>query len=1766
MNPKLLLCSLGFLSLILTTFRSPAATVVWTNTAGGNWNVAANWSPNQLPTVADDVFITNNGTYAVTLNVASTNGTLTVGGASGTQSLTNTAQTLTVPGAVLFNPNGRLVVSGGTITTSNTFTMNGTFLWNGGTFSGTNALVFNTSVPLAGAGTKTLSGKTLVNNSSITYSAGIFSTTGGATISNTPAGIFDVASDVGVTAAAGVRFFNAGLIRKSSGVGTSVLAPIMNNTGTVEVQTGTLQLDGSTVTNAGSCTVAAGATLVVSPTTGAFLAGSTVGGAGNFTVSGGGTIEILGSLSISGTNTFNGGGTTVNFSGNSYSLSGGTLNSLGSVNFNGAGTVTLSILNLGGGNLGGSNNATISGLFTWTGGNLIGSGSVIANGGIYYPAGSARALNGRTLINNATMTWEGGSFGLNGGAIFSNAPAATVNLTTGVGLTSANPADLFLNAGTFRKTSDDPVTKSIAGKFINTGTVEIQGGGLLFTGSATNTGTYLVSAGATLELSGNPIAMAAGSSISGVGNFSVTGGTSDLAGSLGVGGTNTVIGGTANFSGGSYTISGGTLNILSGNANFNGSGTVTPAILNLSGGNLGGSNSVIVSGLFTWSGGNIVGTNSVTANGGLIFTGGTTRGLTSRTLINTATATWDSQNISLASGAVISNAPGADFNLTTGLNILAPFGGGVFANAGTFRRTSANSNLTTVACIFNNSGLVEIQAGGIQFNNSGTHSGTFEVFAGATLDLSASTGTNNLTAGSSVNNAGNFTVSGGTANLSGALAVSGTNTFSAGTANFSGTYSLVNGTMNITGGTANFNGDGTINPVALNFSSGTLGGSNNVTVNGPIVWTGGTITGTNSVIANGGLTVSGAGAKTLTSRSLINSANAVMTNSGSITLASGAVVSNAPAGTWNIAADVNITGSGSVANAGLFRKSVGSLSTINVPFANSGTLESLAGLISFNGASIYTQTEGLTLLNGGNLTNSSPLRIQGGTLAGTGTIFGSVTNSGTVSPGTSPGQLIIVSNYVQTAAGAMNVELAGTPASGNYDRLVVSNSMTLDGALNVTLTNSYYPTPDVVFTNVLRAAARTGTFATFNFPSNSVGLQINYSSTNVDLEIINTLPSLPPISNQTMDELTTLNFNVAASDGDAPAQTLTYTLANSPTNASINASGQLTWQPTEAQGPFTTNITVVVTDNGTPNLTTNVTFQVVVREINVVPVLTLPAPTSINEQTAYSATATATDSDVPTNSLTFALVSGPAGLAVSPTGAINWTPLESQGSNTYTVFISVTDTNPVAFNATFLSVTNSYQITVNEVNLPPVLTPPSNQTITEENPLSGVTASATDPDFPANPLTYSLVTPPAGMSINPGTGAITWTPDESQGSNTFAIKIVVTDTNALAVNAKSISVTNTFNVTVNESNRPPILTVPGNQIITEENTLSVSASATDPDLPTNVLAFTLIAPPAGMTINTNTGAISWLPNESQGSNSYTITVVVADTNSPAINARFFRVTNTFNVTVNESNRPPVLTLPASQAISELVLFTNNATATDLDFPANALTYALVSGPTGMVVTASGGISWTPSEFQGPTNAIVQIKVTDSNALAINSSALSVTNSFTLTVNEVNVAPVVGTLLNQSGNAGQTVSFTATATDADLPTNTLSFSLVSPPSGASIGAGSGLFTWRLPAALANTTNTLRVRVTDNGSPNLSGTNTFTVTVNSILPVVLTPLSYSNGLFRLSITGSLGPDYVLEGGVSLISFTNFATNTPVAMPFTFTNASAFSNGFYRVRLNP
>src|SRR5207245_2277456 len=155
-------------------------------------------------------------------------------------------------------------------------------------------------------------------------------------------------------------------------------------------------------------------------------------------------------------------------------------------------------------------------------------------------------------------------------------------------------------------------------------------------------------------------------------------------------------------------------------------------------------------------------------------------------------------------------------------------------------------------------------------------------------------------------------------------------------------------------------------------------------------------------------------------------------------------------------------------------------------------------------------------------------------------------------------------------------------------------------------------------------------------------------------------------------------------------------------------------------------------------------FTVIVTEVNLTPVLSVPADQTIAEQTSLSVSASATDADIPANTLTFALVSAPLGMSITRlSGGISGTPGEAQGPSTNLVSVSVTD-NP-ARRSTDL---NSFTVTVTEVNLTPVLSVPADQTIAEQTSLN-VSASATDADIPANTLTFALVSAPLGMSINP---------------------------------------------------------------------------------------------------------------------------------------------------------------------------------------------------------------------------------------------------------------------------------------------------------------------------------------------------------------------------------------------------------------------------------
>jgi hypothetical protein len=560
-----------------------------------------------------------------------------------------------------------------------------------------------------------------------------------------------------------------------------------------------------------------------------------------------------------------------------------------------------------------------------------------------------------------------------------------------------------------------------------------------------------------------------------------------------------------------------------------------------------------------------------------------------------------------------------------------------------------------------------------------------------------------------------------------------------------------------------------------------------------------------------------------------------------------------------------------------------------------------------------------------------------------------------------------------------------------------------------------------------------------------------------------------------VDELALLEYALLASDPDLPVDTLTFSLVNGPAGLTVTPAGAVRWTPGEEQGPSTNTVVVRVTDDGVSPLSATHEFTVVVREVNVPPVLPVPEVPPIREEELWATELRAADADRPSNRLTYSLVSGPAGLTVSPEGAVSWTPGESQGPSTQRVTVTVTDNGTPP-----LSVTNQFSVVVTEVNRPPSVTPVPRQGV-EELALLEYTLLASDPDLPVDNLTFSLVSGPTGLTVTPA-GAVRWTPGEGQGPSTNTVVVRVTDDGV-----PPLSATLEFVVVVREVNSKPTFIRETLPPATELATWLEANLAEDGDLPPNRLTYSIISGPDGVTVSPE-GTLRWVPSEAQGPSTNTLVVRVTDDGTPALST-----TQSYSVVVREVNSVPLLRPVPQQVIEELAEWELRLSATDDDLPKNRLQFALVSGPPGLSVSGSGTVSWLPSEAQGPSTNVVSVRVFDDGV-----PSLASTNQWVVVVEEDNTPPVLLSPGSQVAEERRLWTVQLQALDSDLPTTPLTFSLVSGPPGLTVNA-TGLVSWTPTASQNPSTNLVVVRVSDSGPGSLRATNRFVVEVtDQILP--------------------------------------------------------------------
>lgn len=267
-------------------------------------------------------------------------------------------------------------------------------------------------------------------------------------------------------------------LRTLNASGTSNFDAVVDNDGTVDVQTGILNfLSGGTQT--GAFTVATGTYLAFDGPSSSFSSTATISGDGQVGYN-------ANTTSFAGTHNITGNGQTI---------------IEGNVTFTSPSTINTAALNLRTGSIGGTSNFAITGgpaANTWQSGTITGTGffTLAAGKTINFDGSNGpMTLDGRTFTNNGTIVYNTASNALslaNGASI---ANAGTFNIQSDTPVNVGPGTNTFTNSGTFAKTLGTGTT-NLAPAFNNFNLVDLASGTVSFDGGFTqNTGNTTLNGG-----------------------------------------------------------------------------------------------------------------------------------------------------------------------------------------------------------------------------------------------------------------------------------------------------------------------------------------------------------------------------------------------------------------------------------------------------------------------------------------------------------------------------------------------------------------------------------------------------------------------------------------------------------------------------------------------------------------------------------------------------------------------------------------------------------------------------------------------------------------------------------------------------------------------------------------------------------------------------------------------------------------------------------------------------------------------------------------------------------------------------------------------------------------------------------------------------------------------------------------------------------------------------------------------------------------------
>jgi hypothetical protein len=1045
------------------------------NVTSGDWSVAANWSPVGVPGAGDDVTIPS----SVTLDIPVTINNCTVSGG-----LIQGPNTLTI--------NGNLIMNSGEFNNSSTITVISDFTWNLGNINAGGAMTVTGTTNIINAGGRNLSrilnlnGNCNWNEGNIwLFTGGKFNIGTGSTLSvnNTTNVGFSYQS---LSNSQGEINLSGSFIKQGAGI-FFINRHLINNTGSISLQGGTLQLwnkgtiDGAITSNPGTIFDFDGNPEDVMPSASNQFTQTT----GSITCNGkfvkrlsaiflNGSSNALGEVEI-----VDGGGLTINTPNASMSslyMYAGTV--AGNCNLTVTGNVSLNFTpGYPVSNLANQGTVSIGGNLIWTGGGFgVSPGNVSVAGLATISEDHDKALN-RNLVLNGGCTWLAGNIVTLPNVTMEIASTTTLSINNST-LTQFYGGGILLLNGSLIKNGIG--TCWIANISQNSIITIIQG--ILNLGSGSSTNQINTQSGTTLEVSGSLIQSTSGAINCANSLFKVTGGSPIFNSNANSFSEGILSGGATTFNTNNTTFSTLLLSAtLQGPTNLTIIGNFA-----FTNGNLLNTGTINVGGSFTWAAGN---NGNDPTNGAMSVAGASTitsNGLNKNLYRNfnlNGGGTWNDGGFSNTSASLGMGGNNIRFYIPPSQTLMVNMGSnnfglnnsvssiGYMEVAGSFIKTGT-ATFSFGKELYNNGGLVEVQAGTLFLGGRGEINGTFNFSPNTTFEIGSNTVQNSGTI-----NCANalFKVTGGSPIFN-----SNANTFSEGI---------------LSGGATTFNATNTtFSTLSL---SATLQGPTNLTVTGNFAFTNGNLLNTGTIHVGGNFTWSAG-----------NNGNAptngAMTVTGASTITSNGLNKNLyrnfnlnGGGIWNDGGFSNTSASlGMGGNNIRFYIPPSQTLTVNMGSNNFGLINSISGgYIDIAGTLV--KMGAVTFTCAKDLVNSGTLSINAGVfdlitafnntgvVKGNGTLDlgASITNTGTFAPGLSPG--ILTYTGLSYTNFTLDFEIQESGGTVSKDLLNITGNMTLGGTLNIQYLGGNVPSG--IYDIITCTGTRTGTFAAVNYPANCNG-------------------------------------------------------------------------------------------------------------------------------------------------------------------------------------------------------------------------------------------------------------------------------------------------------------------------------------------------------------------------------------------------------------------------------------------------------------------------------------------------------------------------------------------------------------------------------------------------------------------------------------------------------------------------------------------------------